>query len=205
MQEQVRIIMPEMHVPGTKETEELSDEICILRFCEQNDEAAFDCLVKRYSRSIRRIIFTIIREPEEDIEDLGQEILLSLYRNLSKFSFRSSFKTYLFRMCRNKAIDFTRKRKRLIKVDERARDYLESVNNSTPETIYIRQSERDEVMKVIFKLKEKERSLIIMKDVENLSIAEIAAILKKPVGTVKSRLHRARIKATEKITKGGIK
>ncbi len=204
MQEQVRIIMPEMHVPETKETEELSDEICILRFCEQNDEAAFDCLVKRYSRSIRRIIFTVIREPEEDIEDLGQEILLSLYRNLPKFSFRSSFKTYLFRMCRNKAIDFTRKRKRLFKVDERARNYLETINNSTPETIYIRQSERDEVMKVIFKLKEKERSLIIMKDVENLSIAEIAAVFKKPVGTVKSRLHRARKKAAEKILKAGI-
>jgi len=205
MQEQVRIIMPEMHVPETKETEELSDEICILRFCEQNDEAAFNCLVKRYSRSIRHIIFTVIREPEEDIEDLGQEILLSLYRNLPKFSFRSSFKTYLFRMCRNKAIDFTRKRKRLIKVDERARNYLESVNNSTPETIYIRQSERNEVMKVIFELKEKERSLIIMKDVENLSIAEISAIFKIPVGTVKSRLHRARIKAAEKMSEGGIK
>ena len=204
MQEQAKITVPEMHVPETKEAKELSDEICILRFCDHNDEAAFNCLVNRYSKSIRRIIYTVIRGPDEDLEDVEQEILMALYKGLPKFSFKSSFSTYLFRMCRNKAIDHIRKRKRNIKVNEQSSGYLEAVDNDTPETLYIRGAEKDDVMNAVFELDEKKRSLIIMKDVENLSIAEIAEIFYKPAGTIKSRLHRARLQAAEKLMERGI-
>lgn len=196
--------IPEMHVPETKETKELSDEVCILKFCELNDEAAFTCLVNRYSRSIRRIIFTVVRGPEEDLEDIEQEILLALYRSLPKFSFRSSFRTYLFRMCRNKTIDFIRKRKRRITMEKSITRQQEALDHDTPETLYSLQLEKENIMRIIFELEENERSLIIMKDVENLSITEIAEVFHRPAGTIKSRLHRARLKAAGKMMEGGI-
>ena len=179
--------------------EEPSDEVCILKFCELNDEAAFNCLVNRYSKSIRRIIYTVIQGPEEDIEDVEQEILLALYKSLPRFSFKSSFTTYLFRMCRNKAIDFIRKRKQHFMVNELSLKQHDTANNNTPELQYINTAVQSDVLNAVLQLEEKDRSLILMKDVENLSIDEIAGIFKKPAGTIKSRLHRARKKAAEKI------
>ena len=204
MQAQMRIETPLIPAPIIKTTENPSDEVCILKFCELNDEAAFTCLVNRYSRSIRRIIFTVVRGPEEDLEDIEQEILLALYRNLPKFSFRSSFRTYLFRMCRNKAIDFIRKRKHRVNIEKSITKHLEALDYDTPETLYTRKLENEDMMRIIFELGEKERSLIIMKDVENLSITEIAEVFHRPAGTIKSRLHRARLKAAGKMMEEGI-
>jgi RNA polymerase sigma-70 factor, ECF subfamily len=182
-----------------------SDEVCIRNFCRLNDEAAFNCLVNRYAKSIRRIIYTVIRDPKEDIEDVEQEVLLALYNSLPKFSFRSSFSTYLFRMCRNKAIDFARKRKRNFTVNGRILENQETADSNTPETLYINEITKTNILNAVFQLKERDRSLIIMKDVENLSIDEIAGIFQKPTGTIKSRLHRARKKAAEKILEEELK
>ena len=195
----------ETAVRGIRDTENLSDEVCILKFSEQHDEAAFNCLVNRYSKSIRRIIYTVIRGSEEDLEDVEQEILLALYNGLPGFSFKSDFRTYLFRMCRNKAIDFIRKRKRRITMEKRIAEHQETIDFNTPETLHILKMQKTDVMNVVFELGEKERSLIIMKDVENLSINEIAEIFHRPVGTIKSRLHRARLQAAEKMLERGIK
>ena len=182
-----------------KNNKELSDEVCILNFSKLNDEAAFNCLVNRYSRSIRRIIYTVIRSTEEDIEDVEQEVLMALYKGLPKFSFKSSFSTYLYRMCRNKSIDFLRKNKSRTKEIEHAFKYSEASDNNTPESIYMNKLEKNSILNSIFQLNEKHRSILLMKDVENLSINEIAAIFHKPVGTIKSRLHRARKMTAEKI------
>ncbi len=187
----------------TKNNKELSDEVCILNFTKLDDEAAFNCLVNRYSRSIRRIIYTVIRGSKEDLEDVEQEVLMALYKGLPKFSFKSSFNTYLYRMCRNKSIDFLRKNKRKIKEIEQALNYSEASDGNTPESIYMNKLEKNSILNSIFQLNEKDRSIILMKDVENLSIIEIAGIFHKPVGTIKSRLHRARKKAAEKILEEG--
>jgi len=194
-----------MYNPEIKTEEKLSDELCILKFSENKDEAAFSCLVNRYRSSIRRIIYTVIRRPVEDVEDVEQEILLALYKGLPKFSFKSNFKTYLFRLCRNKAIDFIRSRKRQINMKEYLIQHQKTSNHETPETSYTRKVDNDNIMEIIFELKEKERSLIIMKDVENLRISEIAEIFHRPSGTIKSRLHRARLKAAEKMIARGIR
>ena len=180
-----------------------SDEVCILNFCRLKDEAAFSCLINRYSESIRRILYTVLQGSEEDMEDVKQEVLLALYKNLDKFTFKSSFSTYLFRMTRNKAIDFIRKKKRHIMILEKSYIHSELIDKNSPESLYIKKENKRNILKVILELSEKDRSIILLKDVENLSIDEIAIIFKKPVGTIKSRLHRARKKAAERILKAG--
>ncbi len=183
----------------------MTDELCIFKFIENSDEAAFNCLVNRYRNSIRRIVYTVIKGPKEDIEDTEQEILWALYRSLPEFKYKSDFRTYLFRMCRNKSIDFIRKNSRIRKLDKLALTDHQLSDYTTPETILEEKTKRELISAALFDLKESDRSLIIMKDVENLSIDEIARVFKRPSGTIKSRLHRARVRAAEIIIKKGIK
>ncbi len=81
---------------------------------------------------------------------------------------------------------------------------IDAIDSNTPEKLYFNEAAKKNVLNTIFELEEKERSIIIMKDVENLSISEIADIFHKPVGTIKSRLHRARKKVAAKILKGDV-
>ena len=78
---------------------------------------------------------------------------------------------------------------------------IDTIDNNTPEKLFFNETAKKNVLNTIFELEEKERSIIIMKDVEKLSIDKIAKIFNKPVGTIKSRLHRAREKVAAKILK----
>jgi len=191
--------MSETQTQAINSSVQISDEVCILKFCRLRDEAAFNCLINRYSQSISRILYTVLQGSQEDIEDVKQEVLLALYKNLDMFSFKSSFSTYLFRMTRNKAIDFIRKKKRHIMIMEKSHIHSELIDKNSPESLYINKEDKKYILKVILGLSEKDRSIIMLKDVENLSLDEIARIFNKPVGTIKSRLHRARKKAAEKL------
>ncbi len=175
----------------------LSDEECIKRFKQTKEEAVFNCLLNRYAKSMRRIIYSIIQGTEEDVEDIMQETALALYKNLSEFSFKSSFITYLYRLCRNKAVDHIRKKKKDIKLKNRVINAFPAGNNDTPEKAAERKETRSTLVKTLRELTEAERTIIVLKDIEHLSLEEISGILKKPLGTVKSRLHRARIHAAE--------
>lgn len=179
----------------------LSDEACIKQFQKTKEEAVFNCLLNRHRMSIRRILYSILKGTTEDMEDIEQEVAIALYQNLLLFSFKSSFRTFLFRLCRNKTIDFIRKK-------EKHRSILKKIiftalekHQETPDEIMMKKNTLDEITETLFELPEIERSLIILKDVEHLSLEEIGKIVHKPVGTVKSRLHRARFHAAEILKK----
>jgi RNA polymerase sigma-70 factor, ECF subfamily len=169
-----------------------SDEDLIRRFTREGDESAFRELALNHLTSIRRIVYGVLNGSREDREDAEQEILAGLFLDLAKFRFRSSFGTFLFRYARNKAIDILRKKAR----EKRA--LLSVIQNGTtygikgPEASYLEKEGRQDLQTALDGLTGEERSLIVMKDVERLSIEKIAAILRRPAGTVKSRLHRTR-------------
>ncbi len=152
--------------------------------------------MERHIKGMRRLLFTILNGNREDMEDAEQEILISLFNTLPHFRFRSSFKTYLYRLCRNKAIDLIRKR-------NRERKIILSISSQPthdpddPEVEVLKKERGKRVFTLLFKLREEERSLILLKSIEGLSIKEIAKILGLPEGTVKSRLHRTREKLAE--------
>jgi len=178
--------------------DKLTDNECIDRFKRNNEEAVFNCLLARYSMAIRRIIFTVLKEGDpHETEDIEQEVAIALYTGLNDFSFKSSFKTYLYRLCRNKAIDHIRekeKEKRLLKKISRiGTQQIQEL----PEEIVEKEEEKKIIVQTLFDLPESERILIVLKDAENMSLKEISEILDKPVGTVKSQLHRARVHAAK--------
>jgi len=167
--------------------------VLINQFVKFNDRKAFTILIERHLREIRSLLFTLLNGNPEDIEDVEQEIFISLYEKLSSFRFKSSFKTYFYRLSRNKAIDFLRKRTREKKYLFHM--YSEPVKIFTdPQDDLINMEEKNRIFNILFKLDRDERSLILLKDIEGLSIRDISKIFRIPDGTVKSRLHRSREK-----------
>ena len=179
------------------------DSILIRQFISGGGNEAFITLVKRHTGIMRNVLYTVLGGNREDIEDAEQEILMALYTNIRKFRFGSSFSTYFYRFCRNKGIDYLRKKTRNNKIIKAFRELPEK-EISNPEKEYLKKEQKNEFNSILFKLKEEERSLLLLKDIEKLSIKEISAIFRLPEGTIKSRLHRVREKAAGMIKKGSV-
>ncbi len=177
----------------------LSDDACIKQFQNTGEEEVFNCLLNRHRVTMRRIIYSVLKGSKEDMEDVEQEIALALFKNLPSFSFKSSFTTYLYRISRNKAVDFLRKTDRHRKIINKAALLSSRKPQELPDETLVKKSIHEEIKKVLFQLPEMERTILVLKDVEQLSLSDIGTILHKPVGTVKSRLHRARLHAAERI------
>ena len=168
------------------------DDVLIRRFLGSGDPEAFRELVERHLPSIRRLLYTLFNGQREEMEDAEQEIILSLFRGLKDFQFRSSFRTYFYRLARNRGIDCLRRKRSRERILDRVRQNLWNAEPEDPEQQALRREEIESLLDVFRTLPLKDRQLILMKDVDEFSIEEIADILGIPAGTVKSRLHRAR-------------
>lgn len=173
-----------------------TDEEIVRRYCETGDQRFFVELMGRYANRLRRLLCTVIPGAPEDREDAEQEILSSLYIDLKRFRFQSTFSTYFYRYCRNKAIDLIRRNQRerrkvaALKLHVRTATFPVSA-----EDVVVRNERESEVIAAVMELPADDRALLFLKESEGLSVADIAQILTIPEGTVKSRLHRARNRA----------
>jgi RNA polymerase sigma-70 factor (ECF subfamily) len=156
-------------------------------------------LAQRHTAGIRRLLYGLFNGNREDMEDAEQEIFLALFQTLPSFKGKSSFKTFLYRLCRNKAIDMLRKKGREKRILRFCTDFSDTGN---PEAIVMKRESGREILKHFRELNREERTLLILKDVEGLSIKELGRIMEVPIGTVKSRLHRTREKMADRL--GGI-
>ena len=170
------------------------DQILIRRFLGSGDPRTFQQLVERHLPSIRRLLYTLFNGQREEMEDAEQEIILSLFQGLKDFQFRSSFRTYFYRLARNRGIDCLRRKRSRERTLARVKLGLWNTEPEGPEQQTLRREEIESLLSVFRTLPLKDRQLILMKDVDDFSIEEMADILGVPAGTVKSRLHRAREK-----------
>jgi RNA polymerase sigma-70 factor (ECF subfamily) len=136
--------------------------------------------------------------------DAEQEILVGLWTGLERFRFASSFRTYLYRFCRNKAIDLLRR-------EGRHRRRIEAVRREAATAVPAdlgdaleREERRMLLDRALGTLDPDERMLVVMKDVEEMGIEEISAAMGLPGGTVKSRLHRVRAKLARCLGEGAM-
>lgn len=171
--------------------EDKSDELLITLF-QQGERGAFRILVERYHARIKNLIYSIFHEPDI-IDDLAQEVFIKAYEALPQFRFQSSFYTWLYRIAVNKSRDELRRRKvrRLFSLQS----MMESRDQELTSKMVTHPEER-EVQELIARglqsLPEKFRLPIVLKDIEGRSYEEIAEIMDCEIGTVKSRLSRAR-------------
>ena len=193
-QHRTRVLPDSASIPHTETDQSLaakSDEALITMF-KAGDRHTFKLLVERHQDRVRNLIFSIFHDPAV-VEDIAQEVFIKAYEALDRFRFESSFYTWVYRIAVNKSRDELRKRKfrrffSFQNLDEGIAEELEA-------RIAVPPADRDTAELVTLGLNtlpEKFRTAIVLKDLEGLSYEEIADVMQCEIGTVKSRLSRAR-------------
>jgi RNA polymerase sigma-70 factor (ECF subfamily) len=174
-----------------------SDEILVAR-SKKGDKAAFEILVKRYSKYVYTTAFFMVRDSHE-AEDISQEVFVKVYLAIGGFRGLSSFKTWLRKLTVNTCIDKIRVRSKtsdkkvsLDSMIEDGKEILLYEFNQNVEKFFQDKETVNNVLKIIVNLEESYRIPLILRDLQDYSYIEIAEILKKPVGTIKTNIHRAR-------------
>jgi RNA polymerase sigma-70 factor (ECF subfamily) len=162
---------------------------------------ALDELIASYDSQVRRILMQL-NAPPDDLDDLSQEVFLRIYRNLHRFRGQSSFYTWLYRITLNVFFDHNKKRKR---ADARLARLQTAVADASvvrhdgedPYFATYNALTREQFAHAIAALPEGFRDVVAMREVEDLSYEEIASQTGISIGTVRSRLSRARIRLKE--------
>lgn len=154
------------------------------------DNAAFEVLYDMYAQKVYNTALRMTRNAEDAL-DLAQEIFIRVYKSLPFFKGDSSFSTWLYSIASNACIDFTRRQaKRKTDPLEDAEFQLPDIN--TPESEYDKKKLREDIANAISALPPNLREVIVLREINGLSYAEIADALDIEAGTVKSRIARAR-------------
>jgi len=179
-------------------------KVLIARF-KQGDTGSFKRLAGLYANRVSSIIYYILGETPSEAEDLAQEVFIKVYRNLNSFREMSKFSTWLYRITVNTVWDYLRKQKRRKTISlEEIEDEGQSAVGASPETVRkeLQQKELAEKLKILIqRLPYKYRTVIVLKDIENLSYKDIAKVSRCSIGTVESRLFRARMMLKDKAQK----
>ncbi len=173
---------------------------------QRGDKHAFELLVSKYQRKLGRLLTRFIRDPAE-VEDVCQEAFIKAYRALPSFRGDSAFYTWLYRIGINTAKNY------LVAMGRRAptstefdteeaenfddADQLRDIN--TPESLMMTRQIGDTVNESMAQLPEDLRTAITLREVEGMSYEDIAVIMNCPIGTVRSRIFRAREAISEKL------
>lgn len=166
---------------------------------QRGDKAAFDLLVAKYQRKIFRLLSRLVRDPAE-IEDVAQEAFIKAYRALPNFRGDSAFYTWLYRIAINTAKNYLVSQGRRAPTTTEADieeaetfddgDQLRDLN--TPDSMLLSKQVAEAVNRAIDALPEDLRTAIVLRELEGLSYEEIAESMGCPIGTVRSRIFRAR-------------
>ena len=166
---------------------------------QQGDKQAFDLLVLKYQRKIQRLLSRMIRD-QSDIDDVMQEAFIKAYRALPQFRGDSAFYTWLYRIAINTARNWMSSQGRRpsapgLNQAEDGETFNEIDNltdNNTPESALASQEIASTVNSVIEQLPSELQTAIVLREIDGLSYEEIAQMMNCPIGTVRSRIFRAR-------------
>ena len=164
----------------------------LARLCQDGDMTAFEQLFQRHQGRVYSVASRMMNDPEDAL-DMTQEIFLRAYQKIGKFKFTSAFSTWLYKLATNLCIDELRKRKRSANTTP-LEEAISQSDGNTPEDDAISKDRERRVWQAIDSLKEKERAVIVLRDIEGLSYKEVAEVLGCSLGRVKSRIHEARQK-----------
>lgn len=198
--------------PGLAETEKpvtespkSGEDRELVRRAKNGDKEAFESLVRRHQSKVFAVAGGILRN-REDVEDVGQQVFLKAYFSLTRFDQRAAFSTWLYKITVNECWDLLRKRKvrpLVLEVDlseEQARQYqaADQVADGRPDASE-QLAARERVEQLLECLEERDRSMLVLKEVQGFSVEEIAQILEINTNTVKVRLFRARQRIAESV------
>jgi RNA polymerase sigma-70 factor (ECF subfamily) len=173
-------------------------DLGLVRRVQRGERGAYDLLVLKYQHKVVKLVMRYLRDPA-DAEDVAQEAFIKAYRALPQFRGDSAFYTWLYRIAINTAKNALAARDRnpvSYELDSQNEDGSDMVSRlrdpETPEGLALTEEIRDTVNHAIESLPEDLRTAIVLRELEGLSYEEIAASMDCPVGTVRSRIFRAR-------------
>jgi len=177
----------------------------LVRRVQKGEKGAFDALVLKYQHKIVNLVLRYVRDPDQAM-DIAQEAFLKAYRALPRFRVDSAFYTWLYRIAVNTAKNhLAAQRRRPMDVELDLQDseqydlHAKLKETDTPEGLTLSQELNETVQKAIGALPEDLRTAIILREIDGMSYEEIAQAMECPVGTVRSRIFRARDAIGKKI------
>jgi RNA polymerase sigma-70 factor (ECF subfamily) len=180
-----------------------ADDHQLIAECLEGRSSAFGELVSRYEN---RLYNTVVRltDNAEDAKDVVQEAFLSAYQSLQSFKGDSLFFTWLYRIAINTAISHKRKQRIVLRSQGQTTDPAEPPDPSEvnrPEHAMETAEEEKRIHDALGRLSAEHRTVLIMKDMEGQKYEDMAEILQVPIGTIRSRLHRARLELRDILLK----
>jgi len=180
------------------------DDSELVRRCRQGDSDAMERLILKYQNRIYNVIMKICADPE-DAAELTQETFVKIIENIDKFQGKSKFYTWAFRIAVNLTFNYRQRNKKLTlssidaqkqQNDDQAKHVLKDFlrDDSSPDPVAIAQNKElcDLTIKALMELDDPQRTVVVLRDIEGMNYAQIADVLNIELGTVRSRLSRAR-------------
>ncbi|WP_105200754.1 MULTISPECIES: RNA polymerase sigma factor RpoE [unclassified Pseudoalteromonas] len=181
-------------------------DLALVRKVQQGDKNAYNLLVAKYQNKVAGLISRYVAN-QGDIADVAQEAFIKAYRALPNFRGDSAFYTWLYRIAVNCAKNYLvaqGRRPPANDVDADDAEFYEGADslrsNASPENLLLSDEVRDVIFATIDKLPEDLKTAITLRELEGMSYEEIAAVMDCPVGTVRSRIFRAREAIDNKLT-----
>jgi RNA polymerase sigma-70 factor (ECF subfamily) len=182
-----------------------ADDHSLIAECLQGRPAAFGDLVRRYQERLYNTAYRLVGNAE-DAQDVVQEAFLNAYQSLGRFKGDSLFFTWLYRIAINTAISLKRKQRVALsmntgRVQDGALEPLDPSEVSQPGHTLEQEEEARRVHRALSRLSPEHRAVLVLKDMEGHKYESMAEFLGVPVGTIRSRLHRARLELRELLSK----
>lgn len=181
----------------------MSDDHRLIADCLRGDTDAFGVLVRRYQERLFNTVYRLVGNAE-DAQDVVQDAFLNAYQSLDSFKGDSLFFTWLYRIAFNTAISLKRKQRNILSLNggtgrggDAALEPLDGSEESRPGRGLERAEEERRIQDALNRLSPEHRAVLVLKDMEGQKYEVMADILGVPIGTIRSRLHRARTELRE--------
>jgi RNA polymerase sigma-70 factor (ECF subfamily) len=179
-----------------------SDDATLIRQTLAGDRSAFGALVRKYQDRVFNVVFRLVAHVE-DARDITQDAFINAYESLKRFQGDAQFYTWLYRIAINAAISRQRKRRETVSLQQGGagnqtilEPFDESFEHQPGDALDRRETEQ-RIHAALQQVSDEFRAVLVLRDLDGMKYDEIADALDLPIGTVRSRLHRARLELRE--------
>ena len=169
-------------------------EIDLVKRCQNRDMQAMEEIVRQYENQVYNIAYGMLGSPE-DAQDITQDVFVSVWEKIGQFRFRSKFSTWLYRIAKNMSLNEksrrTSRKTDVVEIDD-SQAWV-PVDHQTPEDEILASEQQQILHKALGQLKESYRTILVLREMEELSYEDLSAVLGCSIGRVKSRLYEARM------------
>ncbi|MBM4765418.1 RNA polymerase sigma factor [Bacillus sp. B15-48] len=176
----------------------MEDDIQYVRLVLAGDKQAYTHIINAYKNELYATILRMTRNPQT-AQDLLQEAFIKVYEQLGKYEQKGSFKSWLYRVAINHCLDqFRKKTIQFIQIEEN-----QLVSETSPEVVFLKKEKSRELERLVARLPEEERLILLLRYANELSYEEISETLRISLADVRNKLHRAKKKLRRHAQEGG--